>query len=380
MGRTFCEKLEESFERTVYSWRGADGTTSTGHADIVKEGLSRARSRCLSLFPARQPSKGHTFSLPNRQLRSPALSNVDAVVHGIFRRFGYCAPLAFSAYPSPSRYPFAITLYQPPFGFSLRIRSNIPSFSVNLSIYLSIHLSFSLSSTFALPLEPYALFISPPTLPLSVSYNVRVIISHPPLLLSIFPSISLPRASFRAVSLVISISFAMLRDSRLAKHTGCRETSSPFYSQAIFKRNEIRVRKDIERRSSSCSATAPPRIPSSHHDVSRTRRRTRTTTVRPVSHGRKAFKIFDRAKMTDVGDESPPQRRVVGASNDPRKDRTVHTSRSSTNRRYTTSTKDKRYCFLRDTLYKSCASPVKTLQRACSPVRLFQPSSLLYRI
>lgn len=212
MGRTFFEKLEESFERTVYSARGADGTTSTGYADIVKEGLSRARSRCLSLFLARQPLKGHTFSLPNGQLRSPALFNVDAVVHGIFRRFGYCASLAFSAYPSPFRYPFAITLYQPPFGFSLRIRSILPSFSINLSIHLSIHLSFSLSQTFALPLELHAFFISPPTLPFPVSYNVRVIIFHPPLLLFIFLSISLLRASFRAISLVISISLAVSRD------------------------------------------------------------------------------------------------------------------------------------------------------------------------
>lgn len=138
-GTTFSEKSKEPLERTVYSSRGADGTTSTerpwtGSADIVKEGLSRARSQCLSLFLARQPLKGHTFSLPNRQLRSPALSNVDVVVHGIFRRFGYCAPLAFSAYPSPFRYPFAITLYQPPFGFSVRIRFS-----------LSFQLSFSLS-------------------------------------------------------------------------------------------------------------------------------------------------------------------------------------------------------------------------------------------
>lgn len=99
--------------------------------------------------------RAHTFSLPNRQLRSPALSNVDAVVHGIFRRFGYCAPLAFSAYPSPFRYPFAITLYQPPFGFSLRIRSNLPPLS--LSIYPSICPSIFLSRFLKL-----SLFLSSP--------------------------------------------------------------------------------------------------------------------------------------------------------------------------------------------------------------------------
>lgn len=152
-GTTFSEKSKESLERTVYSSRGADGTTSTerpwtGSADIVKEGLSRSKSQCLSLFLARQPLKGHTFSLPNRQLRSPALSNVDVVVHGIFRRFGYCAPLAFSAYPSPFRYPFAITLYQPPFGFSVRIRFSLsfqPPLFLCRSIYLSVRPSFFLT-------------------------------------------------------------------------------------------------------------------------------------------------------------------------------------------------------------------------------------------
>lgn len=174
MGRTFSEKLEESFERTVYSSRGADGTTSTekpstGSADIVKEGLSRARSQCLSLFLARQPFKGHTFSLPNGQLRSPALSDVDAVVDGIFRRFGYCAPLTFSAYPSPFRNPLAITLCQPPFGFSVRIRFSLSSqpalflsFSINQSINLSIYLSIC-PSIFLSHFLKLSLFLSRPT-------------------------------------------------------------------------------------------------------------------------------------------------------------------------------------------------------------------------
>lgn len=76
--------------------------------------------------------------------------------------------------------------------------------------------------------------------------------------------------------------------------------------------------------------------------------------------------------MTDVGDKSLPQRRVVEASKDPRKNCTVHTTRLSTNHRYITSTKDKRYCFLCDTLYKPCTSPVQTLYKPCrKPVHLF---------
>lgn len=120
------------------------------------------------------------------------------------------------------------------------------------------------------------------------------------------------------------------------------------------------------------------RVSQTHHDVSRTRRRTRTTTVRPtVSHGKKALiKIFDRAKndshLTSRGSlrvrttddrrwrrisATATRRRSVQRST--KRSYSAHTSRLSTKHRCTSSTRDKRYRFLLDTLYKPCASPVQ---------------------
>lgn len=84
--------------RTAYSLCSAGRTTSTGRpstrsADIVKENLSPG-VRHLSPFLAQRPLKrGTIFTLPSRQVRSEALSNIDAVAEDIFRRFGCCAPL-----------------------------------------------------------------------------------------------------------------------------------------------------------------------------------------------------------------------------------------------------------------------------------------------
>lgn len=233
MGRTFSEKLEESFERTVYSWRAADGTTSTGPADIVEEGLPRATSRCLSLFLARQPLKGHTLShyrtdsfvhqhCPTSTPSSTVFSDAsDTARHS----------------PSPHTHPrFATPSLSPSTNLLLAsLLGYVPTSPLFLyqSIHLSVHPSFFLaflnfrSSSRALRifyLTFHAAFYR------LTQRTSKLFPIH--LLLSIFPSISLPRASFRAISPVISISFAMLRD---------------FSTGQIHRvtRNEIRVRKDI---------------------------------------------------------------------------------------------------------------------------------------
>lgn len=115
------------------------------------------------------------------------------------------------------------------------------------------------------------------------------------------------------------------------------------------------------------------------HDVARGR-----PLFDPLSgHGKKALKIFDRAKNdshpTSRGSlrvrttdnrrwrrisATATRRRSVQRST--KRSYSAHTSRLSTKHRCTTSTRDKRYRFLLDTLYKPCASPV---QVPCKPRR-----------
>lgn len=72
--------------------------------------------------------------------------------------------------------------------------------------------------------------------------------------------------------------------------------------------------------------------------------------------------VFAR-RMTDVGDESPPQRRVVEASNDPRKDRTARTPRDC---RLSIDVQPRRETNATASCSTPCTSPV---QVPCKPRR-----------